>query len=167
MNSTDVSQAIDSIDHCSAAVRRWFLLNDFSSTPASPRWCSWIPLLSFGQSPTSPLSMLLEAVYSSHHNSSLSASSSIHACDLTATRETLIRHILFPRDDHYPPEILATSDPPTSEGSKFGHILPCRASTVRDRKRGSTTLNKNSARAFQRAVHQGSMPPLTSSKWRT
>jgi len=27
MNSTDVSQAIDSIDHCSAAVRRWFLLN--------------------------------------------------------------------------------------------------------------------------------------------
>jgi len=27
MNSTDVSPAIDSIDHCSAAVRRWFLLN--------------------------------------------------------------------------------------------------------------------------------------------
>jgi len=26
-------------------------------------------------------------------------------------------------------------------------------------------LNKNSARAFQRAIHQGSTPPLTSSKW--
>jgi len=30
------------------------------------------------------------------------------------------------------------------------------ASTVRDRKRSSITLNKNSARAFQRAIHQGS-----------
>jgi len=27
MNSTDVSPAIDSLAHCSAAVRRWFLLN--------------------------------------------------------------------------------------------------------------------------------------------
>jgi len=61
---------------------------DFSSTPASPRWCSWAPLLNFGRSPTSPLSTLLEAVYRSRHNSSLSASSSTHACDLTATRET-------------------------------------------------------------------------------
>ena len=57
---------------------------DFSSTPASPRWCSWAPLLNFGRSPTSPLSTLLEAVYSSLHNSSLSATSSTHACDLTA-----------------------------------------------------------------------------------
>jgi len=32
------------------------------------------------------------------------------------------------------------------------------ASTVRDRKRSSITLNKNSARAFQRAIHQGSTP---------
>jgi len=43
------------------------------------------------------------------------------------------------------------------------YILPCSASTVRDRKRSSITLNKNSTRAFQRAINQGSTPPLTSS----
>ena len=37
-------------------------------------------------------------------------------------------------------------------------------SNVRDRKRSSITLNKNSARAFQRAIHQVSTPPLTSSR---
>jgi len=43
--------------------------------------------------------------------------------------------------------------------------LPCSASTVRDRKRSPITLNKNSTRAFQRAINQGSTPPTTSSKW--
>jgi len=32
-------------------------------------------------------------------------------------------------------------------------------------KRSSITLNKNSTRAFQRAINQGSKLPLTSSKW--
>ena len=63
------------------------------------------------------------------------------------------------------PEILAPSHVPPPEGSEFLHILPCSPSTVRDRKRSSITLNKNSARAFQRAIHQGSAPPLTSSTW--
>ena len=63
------------------------------------------------------------------------------------------------------PEILTPSDLPTPEGSEFRHVLPCSASTVRDRKRSSITLNNNSARAFQRAIHQGSTRPLTSSKW--
>jgi len=35
--------------------------------------------------------------------------------------------------------------------------LHCSASTVRDRKRSSITLNKNSAGAFQRVIHQGSI----------
>jgi len=39
------------------------------------------------------------------------------------------------------------------------------ASTVRDRKRSSIIVNKKLTRAFQRAVNQGSTPPLTSSKW--
>jgi len=43
--------------------------------------------------------------------------------------------------------------------------LPCSASTARDIKRSSITLNKNSTRAFQLAIKQGSTPPLTSSKW--
>ena len=54
---------------------------------------------------------------------------------------------------------------PTPEGNEFWHILPCSASTVRDRKRSLITLNKNSTRAFQRAIQQRSTPPLTSSKW--
>ena len=54
---------------------------------------------------------------------------------------------------------------PTPESCEFWHVLPCSASTVRDRKRSPITLNKNSARAFQRAIDQGSTPPLTSSKW--
>ena len=57
-----------------------------------------------------------------------------------------------------PPEILAQSDQPSPEDCEFWHVLPCSASTVRNRK------NKNSARAFQRAIDQGSTPPPTSSK---
>ena len=63
------------------------------------------------------------------------------------------------------PEILAPSDLPPPEGSEFWHILPCKASTARDRKRSSITLNKNSTCAFQRAINQGFTPPLTSWKW--
>jgi len=36
-----------------------------------------------------------------------------------------------------PPEILAPSDLPPTEGSAFWQILPCSASTARDRKRSS------------------------------
>jgi len=42
------------------------------------------------------------------------------------------------------------------------HILPCSAtsaSTVRDRKRSSITLNKNSTRAFERAINRGYAAP--------
>jgi len=63
------------------------------------------------------------------------------------------------------PEILAHSDPPSPESSKIWQVLPCSASTVRDRTRSSITLNKKSTWAFQWAINQGSMPPLTSSKW--
>ena len=54
----------------------------------------------------------------------------------------------------FPPEILAPSDLPPFEGSESGHLLPCSASTVRDRKRSPNTLNKNSTRAFQQAINQ-------------
>jgi len=64
-----------------------------------------------------------------------------------------------------PPEILPPSDLPPPEGSEFWHILPCSTSTVRHRKRSSITLNKNSTRAFQQAINQGSTVPLASSKW--
>jgi len=50
------------------------------------------------------------------------------------------------------PEILAPSDLTPPEISEFSHILPCSASTVRDRKRSSIT--KNSTRALQRAINQ-------------
>ena len=43
--------------------------------------------------------------------------------------------------------------------------MPCSASIIRDIKRSSITLKKNSARTFQRAIDQGSTPPPTSSKW--
>ena len=52
-----------------------------------------------------------------------------------------------------PPEILAQSDPPSPESSEVWHVLPCSASTVRDRKRSSITLNKKSTRSFQRAIN--------------
>jgi len=39
-----------------------------------------------------------------------------------------------------PPEILAPSDLPPPEDSEFWHILPCSASTARDRKRKSDYL---------------------------
>jgi len=64
-----------------------------------------------------------------------------------------------------PPEIFARTDLPPPDSSESWHLLPCSASTVRDRKRRSITLNKNSTWAFQRGINQGSAPPLTSSKW--
>jgi len=63
-----------------------------------------------------------------------------------------------PRNDRFPLKCCPKS-------SEFWHILPCSASTVRDRKRRSTTLNKKLTRAFQRAINQGSMLSLTSSQW--
>jgi len=48
---------------------------------------------------------------------------------------------------------------------KAASIDTCSASTVRDRKRSSITLNKNSTRAIQQAINQGSTPLLTSLKW--
>jgi len=65
------------------------------------------------------------------------------------------------------PSNLGSNWPTPPESSDFWHVLPCSASVVRDRKRSSITLKKNSTRAFQRAVNQGSTPPLTSSKWET
>jgi len=41
-----------------------------------------------------------------------------------------------------PPEILAETDPPPPVGSEFWHILPCSASTVRDRKEVQLHLTK-------------------------
>jgi len=69
-----------------------------------------------------------------------------------------------PRDD-LSPEILAQTDPPPPKSSEFWQVLPCSASTARDRKRSSITVNKKSTRAFQRAINQHSTLPLTSSKW--
>ena len=46
----------------------------------------------------------------------------------------------IPQGRPLPPEILAQSDLPTPEGCEFWHVLPCSASTVRDRKRRSITL---------------------------
>ena len=71
--------------------------------------------------------------------------------------------IYWQGDDPFPWN-LASKWPTPPEGSEFWHILPCSASTARDKK-SSITLNKNSTRAFQRAINQGSTPPLTSSKW--
>jgi len=45
------------------------------------------------------------------------------------------------------PEILAPTDLPPPDSSEFWHVLPCGASTIRDRKRNSITLNTNSTRA--------------------
>jgi len=59
-----------------------------------------------------------------------------------------------------PPEILAQTDLPPPDSSESWHVLPCSASTVRDRKRSSITLNKKSTQAFQQAINQGSTPPL-------
>jgi len=53
--------------------------------------------------------------------------------------------------------------PPDSNES--WHVLPCSALTVRASEKSSTMANRNSIRAFQRAINQGSTPPLTSSKW--
>ena len=65
----------------------------------------------------------------------------------------------IPQGRPLPPESLAQSDLPTPEGCEFWHVLPCIASTVRDRQRSSITVNKNAERAFQRAIDQGSTPP--------
>jgi len=71
---------------------------------------------------------------------------------------------IFPRDDHFPLISWLQVTYPLLMAASFD-ILPCSASTVRDRKRSSITLNKNSTLAFQQAINQGSTPPLTSSKW--
>jgi len=60
---------------------------------------------------------------------------------------------------------LGSNWPTPPDSSESGHLLPCSASTVRHRKRSPTTLNKNSTRAFQRAINQGSALPITLSKW--
>jgi len=67
----------------------------------------------------------------------------------------------IPQGRPLPPEILAQTDPPTPESNEVCHVLPCSASMVKDRKRSSITFNKKSTRAFQRAINQGSTPPLT------
>jgi len=59
------------------------------------------------------------------------------------------------------PEIFARTDLPPPDSSESWHLLPCSASTVRDGKRSPITLNKNSTRAFQRAINQGSTLPVT------
>jgi len=71
---------------------------------------------------------------------------------------------IFPRDDPFPWNILAQTDPPPLKSSEFWHVLPCSVSTVRDWKRSSVTVNKKPTRTFQRVVSQGSTPPLTASK---
>ena len=53
-----------------------------------------------------------------------------------------LKHKIFPRDDPFPPEILARTDLPPTDSSESWHLLPCSASTVRDRNRSPITLNK-------------------------
>jgi len=65
------------------------------------------------------------------------------------------------------PEILVQTLLPPPDSSKSWHVLPSSASTVKDRKRCSITVNKMSTRTFQQATSQGFAPPLTSSKWGT
>jgi len=71
---------------------------------------------------------------------------------------------IYPKDDPFPWNLGSNWHTPP-KGSEFWHVLPCSASTVRDRKRRSITVNKKSTRASQRAINQGSRPSLTSSKW--
>jgi len=76
---------------------------------------------------------------------------------------------IFRRDDPFPWNLGlkwdTKSEHNSSELYEFWHALSCSASMVRDRKRSSITVNKKSTRAFQWAINQGSMTPLTSSKW--
>jgi len=60
-------------------------------------------------------------------------------------------------------EILALTDPPLLKAASFDTFCLV-APQPQERKRSSITLNKKSTRAFQRAINQGSTPPLTSSK---
>ena len=48
-----------------------------------------------------------------------------------------------------PPEILPPSDLPRPEGSEFWHILPCSASTARDRTRRPASADRRARRQFQ------------------
>jgi len=70
--------------------------------------------------------------------------------------------IYWQGDDAFPWNLgsKGPTDLPLPEDGEFWHILPCSASTARDRKRSSITLNKNSTRAFQWGINQGSTPPL-------
>ena len=70
----------------------------------------------------------------------------------------------IPGDDPFPWN-LHSNWPTPADSSESWHLLPCGASTVRDRKEKPITLNKKSTRAFPWAINQGSTPPLTSSKW--
>jgi len=60
-----------------------------NSTLTSQRWSFSAPLLSSGQLPTSPLSMLLEALCRLHRSTSRMAWPLIPTCSSTVTRETL------------------------------------------------------------------------------
>ena len=65
-----------------------------------------------------------------------------------------------------PPEILVQTDVPLPDSRESWHVLPCIASTVRASEKSSIITNRKGSctRAFQQAINQGSMPPLTSSK---
>ena len=63
INSMHVTPAIN---YCTAAVYRWFLLSGLQLIASSRRSCFWAPLLSFSQSPPSPVSTSPEAPYWSH-----------------------------------------------------------------------------------------------------
>jgi len=64
-----------------------------------------------------------------------------------------------------------TTPSPWNLGSKWPtppeswHVLPCSASAVRASKKVQLWQIGSHTRAFQRAINQGSTPPLTSSKW--
>ena len=63
------------------------------------------------------------------------------------------------------PEILTQSDLPPPDSSESWHVLPCSASTVRASKKVQLWRIGSRILAFQRAINQGSTPPLTFSKW--
>jgi len=65
--------------------------------------------------------------------------------------------IYWQGDDPFPLKCWLQVTYPLLEAASFD-ILPFSASTGRGRKRSSITHNKNSTRAFQRAINQGSTP---------
>jgi len=71
----------------------------------------------------------------------------------------------IPQGRPLPPEILAQSDLPSPDSSEPWHVLPCSASTVRASEKVQLWRIGSRTQAFQRAINQGSTPPLTSSKW--